>query len=140
MNKFCTNCGAELHENADFCVKCGVAVRKTNTIQNTASPKQEGKGCGVASLVLGISSLLQGMFSLFIFMCLLIEGEFFYFEEKLIFGFFFLFTPTVLSIIGLPLGISSRNKNKNGINLTGIILNLITLSICVLGFISLFII
>ena len=94
MNKFCSNCGAELHENADFCVKCGVAVSKFNN-----APKPEGRGCGIASLVLGISSLIQGMFSLFIFMCLVLDGEFFYFEEKIIFGFFFLFTPTVLSII-----------------------------------------
>lgn len=132
MNKFCSNCGAELKENADFCVECGVAVKKFNN-----TPKPEGRGCGVASLVLGIASIIQGMFSLFIFMCLVLDGEFFYFDEKIIFGFFFLFTPTVLSIIGLPLGISSRNKNKNGINLTGLILNIITLAICLFGFLSL---
>lgn len=132
MNNFCSNCGEKLHENADFCVKCGVAIRN-----NINKPKQEGRGCGIASLILGISGLIQGVFSAFIFMCLVLDGDFFYFEEKIIFGFFFLFTPTVLSIIGLPLGISSRNKNNNGINLTGIILNLITLSICVLSFASL---
>ena len=131
MNKFCTNCGAELKENADFCVKCGVAVNKVN--QNIVKPKQEGKGCGIASLILGIASVMYGVFCLFIFLCLLMAGEYFIFEEKVLLAFIFLFMPIVLSVIGLPLGISSRNKNKNGINLTGIILNLVTIGICALS-------
>lgn len=35
MSKFCSNCGNEVHENAIICVKCGCAIPKANTTQNS---------------------------------------------------------------------------------------------------------
>ena len=30
MAKFCSNCGAELNEEQDICLKCGVRVKNIN--------------------------------------------------------------------------------------------------------------
>ena len=32
MAKFCTNCGTELNEQQDICLKCGVRVNKEKTV------------------------------------------------------------------------------------------------------------
>ena len=49
MAKFCTNCGAELKEEQDICLKCGV---KINKIPGTNSdPNAKSK---IASGILGI--------------------------------------------------------------------------------------
>lgn len=52
-NKFCRQCGAELHEQQAICVKCGVAVGKGNGhcyyCGNAVSEEQEFcLNCGVA--------------------------------------------------------------------------------------------
>lgn len=49
MAKFCTNCGAELNEGQDVCLKCGVKVNKTPS--NNVDPNAKSK---VAAGLLGI--------------------------------------------------------------------------------------
>ncbi len=34
MSKFCSNCGAELKENADICLSCGTFISKSNVSRN----------------------------------------------------------------------------------------------------------
>lgn len=133
MNKFCIDCGNELTENAQFCIKCGAAVNGTisNNVTPVVKPKQIGKGTGIASMVLGIIAAFDSFCSLFIFVCLLASGEYFIGIEKLAFGFVFLTIPIILLITGGSLGIASRSKLKNGINLTGLILNLVSLILCI---------
>lgn len=131
MNKFCTNCGNELNENASFCVKCGVYTDNTTIAVN--KPKQPGKGLSIASMILGIISCLDSLGALFIFVCLLASGEYFLGVEKLALGFIFLMIPIALLITGGSLGIASISKIKNGMNLTGIILNSISLVLCLLS-------
>ena len=46
-----------------------------------------------------------------------------------------IFLPAVLSIIGISLAFSSRGKIKNGANTSGIVLNLITIFLCVAEYI-----
>ena len=128
MNKFCTNCGNELNENAVFCVKCGVSTN--NVVMPVIKPTQPGKGTGIASMILGIIACFESICSLFIFVCLLATGEYFLGIEKLAFGFIFLIFPITLLIIGGSLSLASRNKIKNGINLTGLILNFVSLVLC----------
>lgn len=126
MNKFCTNCGNEINENAVVCVKCGVS---TNNNVKT-NEKIKGNGLGIASLVLGIFAILNSLGALLLTSCLLLAGEYFIIEEKIVFGILFYMFPIVLFIIGLVLGFVSRNKIKNGVNLTGLLLNFISLGIC----------
>ena len=35
MAKFCQNCGNELNENQDICLKCGVKVKNNSSSNNT---------------------------------------------------------------------------------------------------------
>lgn len=131
MNKFCSNCGEKLNENAVFCVKCGVATNSVITPE--VKPKQTGKGLGIASMVLGIIATFESICSLFIFVCLIAAGEYFLAYEKMIFGFIFLMVPVTLLVIGGALGIASVCKIKNGITLTGLILNSVSLILCLLS-------
>ena len=51
MAKFCTNCGAELNEEQDICLKCGVRVNKIPTNTPNYDPNAKSK---VAAGLLGI--------------------------------------------------------------------------------------
>lgn len=129
MSKFCSNCGKEINENAVICVNCGVAVN--NMVSN--KKKTPGKGLGIASMVLGIIAIFYGMISILMSTVLLMAGEYFYFEEKIIVSIVFNFLPFILSIIGISLGLGSISKVKSGMNITGIILNTITIIVCILS-------
>lgn len=135
MSKFCSNCGKEIDEKAVICVGCGAATN--NVVQTTATQKQTGKGTGIASMVLGIVGTWNSVGSLFIFICFVIAGEYLLPEEKLALGLIFLMIPIILLTIGLILGFSSRSKIKNGINLTGLLLNFISLAMCILSILML---
>ena len=131
MSKFCTNCGNELNENAAFCIKCGIATN--NYTINKTKVKQPGKGLGITSMVLGIIATWYSLCSVFFAIILFMTGEYFLMYEKFIFGTLFLITPITLLIIGLALGFASRHKIKNGINITGLILNFVSLGLCLLS-------
>lgn len=47
MSKFCQNCGNQLNEEADFCVKCGKVIEKkeTNAPGQTVIVNNIGKPC-----------------------------------------------------------------------------------------------
>lgn len=128
MSKFCSHCGKEVNENAVVCVNCGCAIDGT-LITKTKIP---GKGLGIASMVIGIIAVFYGMFSMLISTVIISLDEFYYFEEKIAFAIICNFLPIVLSIIGLSLGCSSIFKTKTGMNITGIILNAITLLISII--------
>lgn len=52
MAKFCQNCGSELNENQDICLKCGVKIKKENT--NNADPNAKSKmAAGLLGIFLG---------------------------------------------------------------------------------------
>ena len=141
--KYCSNCGSEIDEKAVICVKCGVPVNNNmNTVQNynqtPAEPKQ-GHGAATASLILGILGLIAGIITLLITL-----GIFFYYKEnvssyysyttvdttrKLILCLLLSAVPGILSLIGFPLGCFCK---KGGPKIAGIILNVLTLVICVI--------
>lgn len=51
MAKYCQNCGAELNENQDICLKCGVKV-KNNTTSNNPNAKSK-MAAGLFGIFLG---------------------------------------------------------------------------------------
>lgn len=55
MAKFCSNCGAELNEEQDICLKCGVRVKNTNTNSKVDSnPNAKSKmAAGLLGIFLG---------------------------------------------------------------------------------------
>ena len=60
MAKFCTNCGNELDENADVCVKCGVYVKKSGAGNTDSVEKSANNG-----FVLGLVSIVACIIPLF---------------------------------------------------------------------------
>ena len=114
-----------------------------NQNYQTTSVQKQGHGAATASLVLGIIGLIAGIITL----CIAI-GIYFYYREstydygiysysyrtfdsavKITVGIFLTFVPGVLSLIGLPLGAFCR---KGGPKIAGIVLNAITLVICII--------
>ena len=55
MANFCSNCGAELNEEQDICLKCGVRVKNTNTNNKVDSnPNAKSKmAAGLLGIFLG---------------------------------------------------------------------------------------
>ena len=150
MSKFCSNCGNEINENADICLKCGVLVKKTNT--NYAIPnnsvsnsyvkgKVPGKGISIAGMVLGIIAIGWAFISLLsigsIESSLVSNYSFYYDITSYVVGFAFGYTlfSFIPSIIGLILSIVGLRKSKSGINITGLLLNIIALVIALIEFI-----
>lgn len=52
MAKYCANCGTELNDVQDICLKCGVRVNKSNPT-NTNSEAKSKVAAGVLALFLG---------------------------------------------------------------------------------------
>ena len=60
---FCSKCGAQNDDNRNFCTSCGAPLGNANAIPVQpqapfAAPTVPGKGLGIASMVLGIISLV----------------------------------------------------------------------------------
>ena len=53
MAKFCSNCGAELNEEQEICLKCGVRVKNSNT-KNTDPNAKSKMAAGLLGIFLGV--------------------------------------------------------------------------------------
>lgn len=145
---FCYNCGKEVDDNAVICVNCGVALKKSEPLE--AEEEKPKRGKGIASMVLGIISII------FVLLCLAslssvissmeyaLESNESYVEYSFAYklgvciGLSIYTLPT--SITGLCLACSERRKSsKNGFNTAGLWLNLITLIITGIMYITVFI-
>ncbi len=133
--KYCGNCGAELKEGADICLKCGKMVTENKVV----TKKYPGKGLSIASLVLGIIS------SSWALLMLLSLGQAveeiivdYYYNETLVFFIAFYIGYTLFSlapgILSLIFGIKGNKKAKSGMSTAGLVLSIISLSICALVF------
>ena len=136
--KYCSNCGAEVNENAAICLRCGYALKKQES-----TPVQPAPG-GKASMVLGIISIVFAAIGFFLTICVqsyltsTYEGRI----QRLATNFdstkiglmiLFLTVPGILSLVGFILGLA--NKGKNSSKTAGIVLNAISLILCVIMFI-----
>ena len=135
--KYCSNCGAEVNENAAVCVKCGCALKTNDALANQQTRAQSSK----ASMVLGIIAIIFGaiVFLLVIAVQSYLTSSYEGRIQRLASDFestrlglmiLFLPVPGILSVIGFILGLT--NKVKSGSKTAGIVLNAITLVLCVL--------
>ena len=54
MAKYCSNCGSELNDGADICLKCGKIVgNKNQTIKNTDPDAKSKLVAGILGIILG---------------------------------------------------------------------------------------
>ena len=60
MAKFCKNCGSELNENQDICLKCGVRVNKDKNLTVNNEDK-----ASTTALTLGLISIIAWLIPLF---------------------------------------------------------------------------
>ena len=98
---FCKICGAECPDSAEFCTACGVKLEAevAAPVEVAETPKKDGKGLGIASLILSIASIV----------CCGGGGP--------------------LAIAALIMGIISSKKAKKGSATAGIIISIISLVI-----------
>ena len=128
---FCKNCGKKLKGKEKFCPNCG-----KNLEVSLSNNKIPGKGISIAGMILGIIAAVWTFFELIssknIYDSLneisygagqYINSSFLYFW----FAFGYTLLALIPSLVGLPLSIVGCVKNKNGNNITGIILNSIAL-------------
>lgn len=132
---YCINCGKEVDKNADVCLKCGKLLNqgvKEEVVLAPVKPKIPGRGLGIAGMVTGIISTYYALIIAFLTFIMLLSGEELYYEEKLIVMFIFLFWPMVLSIVSLGLSIGAKAKNNLKMTNAGLILSIVSISICIL--------
>ena len=120
----CRNCGAQLPENATFCQNCGTATQPAQPQYQPVQPQYQpvqpipvapvtvpGKGQGVASMVLGIISLV-------------------------LFCIWYIALPcAIISLILGAVGSSNAKKAgmKNGMATAGIVMSCIALGLALLA-------
>lgn len=60
MAKFCSNCGSELQENQDVCLKCGTAVKKEKSVMPGAKSKMAAGLLGIFLGAFGVHNFYLG--------------------------------------------------------------------------------
>jgi len=135
--KYCSNCGAEVNENAAVCVKCGFAL-KTNEVSSTGNVQQQSSN---ASMILGILAVVFGAIAFLLviavqsYLTTTYDGRI----QRLATNFestrlglmiLFVTVPGILAVIGFILGLT--NKVKGGAKTAGIVLNAIALVLCII--------
>ena len=151
--KFCPNCGQPIEEGTSFCRNCGynlgatpapTPVNQVNYAQPVYAqpayePAKKGKGLAVASLVLGIISVIWSLLTLASFSA--VEDELIQVLEttelsaiaaKISYGIGFVLIITVTGVLALIFGLKRKNF---GLGKAGIILAAISLLVAVISFI-----
>ncbi len=123
MDKYCSNCGNKLDYEADVCLKCGKLINKSKIYQ-------KGKGRSIASMILGIVACFFTLIMVLNFNET--NNEIIYYTDfpsiiAYLIGYSIFSLPT--SITGLCLSISGIKIEKSGFNISGVILNSISLII-----------
>ena len=133
MEKFCSNCGSQLKENADICVNCGIMI---NQNYKPTKIKVPGKGMSIAGMVLGIIGIFMNFCDITEVISMHFNISSFYdYYESFADAIFDVFLFLGVSITGLVLSAVSRTKIKNGFNITGLILNPISIFLTIILFI-----
>lgn len=157
--RYCPNCGQPLEEGTNFCRSCGYGVapaptqapQQANQV-NYAQPvmpqpayapvyaqPQSGKGLAIASLVLGIISVIWSLLTLASFsqvedelIKVLETTELSEMAAKISYGIGFVLIITVTGVLALIFGLKRKNF---GLGKAGIILASISLLVAVISFI-----
>lgn len=116
MAKFCSNCGAELNENQDICLKCGVRIKKENS--NTANNNPNAK----SKMAAGLLGIFLGQFGVHNFylgytgkaVAQLLLTIFGYITMIFIIGIFMVAASSIWALIeGIMILSGSINKDAN---------------------------
>ena len=129
---YCKNCGSEINENADFCINCGVFVKKQPVKFKKKNTENNGKS--IASMILGVCVIFFALCSFDIEVDILGLTSF----RKIGLIMNQISLQVVLATLSLIFGLMEIKIKRNGYNISGIILSLITF--CLSAILFLFII
>lgn len=164
---FCSNCGTKLNQDSTYCSKCGKKVKTEkkevvveeevkqpivqSQVQHYVAPNRSG--AATASLVLGIIDIVFIVFACFLTFCFSAyvidsHSSYYYYSsdseviENIVTVILINILPFIMAVTGLPLGIFSNTKNKDNrsAKTAGIILNSITLFLCIVQIVVVFLI
>lgn len=132
MAKYCSNCGAELKEGADVCLKCGKLLINLDNGDEIVKVKVKAPGISIASMILGIVACLIAVLMFFNAGSLI--GELYYqsivYKLSLAVGYtLFVWVP---GVVGIFLSISGQKKAKTGIGLAGLLTSIISVALALL--------
>lgn len=124
---YCKYCGSKVKDGADICLKCGKFINEKE-VSVGKKVKIPGKGLSIAGMILGIFSILLMMGEFDSISDFDAELPFIYTDIQLVLYIFnYIFIDFVFICTGLALSIVGFTKNKNGFNITGMILSGISL-------------
>ena len=121
MAKFCSNCGAELNEEQDICLKCGVRVKNTNT-----NNKVDSNSNAKSKMAAGLLGIFLGQFGVHNFylgytgkaVAQLLLTIFGYILAIFIIGIFMVAAAGIWGLVeGIMILYGSINTDANGIPL-----------------------
>lgn len=107
--KFCPNCGKELNDGADICLKCGHMINNQNNTNTTSKTNVIG--------IVGFVVSIIAFFTSFFFV-----------------GIIFAIASLILSIIGITS--SKKLNNGKGLSIAGLIISIISIVISILMIIA----
>lgn len=134
---YCKYCGSKIKEGADICLKCGKIINETKD-KFVSKQKSAGRGFSIAGMVLGIVALLLVLGEFSDFSEISSELSFAFYGEFLFSVFEYIIGDFVFPVLGLIFSIIGIYKQRNGFNISGIILNsisfimMIALFVCIL--------
>ena len=143
MQKYCSNCGKELKEGADICLNCGVLINKqpNHFYSKQQKNKIPGNGMSIAGMVLGIIAAVWTFFELIAVggipesLSNIAYSTNYYVSLSYLyfwFGFGYTLFSLIPSIVGLPFSIVGLIKHKSGKNISGTILNIVSLLVSII--------
>ena len=144
---FCKNCGKELKKEEKFCSNCGKKVEEVipQTTEAQQSIKIPGNGMSIAGMILGILAIVWTFFELLSFSNIsagveniIYDTSYYLNYNTMLFWFAFGYTlfSLIPALVGLPLSIAGLIKKSSGKNITGLILNSISLLVLISALIS----
>ena len=134
MKKYCKNCGKELKTSDEMCISCG-HINK-NIYNSQRINKIPGNGLSITGMILGIISSSWAAISLLSIAKIdtILNSPYLsnitIIKVPIAIGYtLFSLSP---SLVGLPLSLVGLKKHKSSLNITGLILSTIALSIAII--------
>lgn len=134
MNKYCTNCGNKINENADICIKCGKFVSKVPNNNRKVNLEEIFSIVGMVFGILGFITILLMSFALSEARQDLINEEIYL---KLFMAMFFCIIPLAPTLPGLILSIIGEKKKKSIYGTVGLIASILSTLFIIASFIYL---
>ena len=130
---FCPNCGKKVDEKAVICVGCGVPLN--NNFNNQVANNNQKKGKGIASLVLGIIAFIYSLSAFAAFDKL--DDTIYPYQgsQQIAFAVGFVLVQFIFAIISFCLAYTDKKNNKNGFNISGFWLSIISFAMIAIQFI-----